>query len=257
MTDLIVSSAASPAADGTVISITPESAGWRYVGLEVLHLAAGVQAQRDTADREVCIVVLSGTVHISSAHGDWPDVGGRRSPFDGLPEGAYLPPQTTFSVLSAGAGASGVAEVALCFAPARTGAAAGARRLPGSAIVPQTRGSGPSERVVHPILMTAGTEEAESLLVTEVLTPAGNWSSYPPHKHDRDALPAESYLEETYYHRIDPSQGFVVQRIYTDDRGLDETLAITDGQVVLVPRGYHPVGAPAGYRSYYLNGLSI
>jgi 5-deoxy-glucuronate isomerase len=128
--------------------------------------------------------------------------------------------------------------------------------LPGSAIVPETRGSGASERVVHPILMTAGTEEAQSLLVTEVLTPAGNWSSYPPHKHDRDALPDESYLEETYYHRVDPPQGFVVQRVYTDDRSLDQTLAVGDGEVVLVPRGYHPVGAPAGYRSYYLNVMA-
>ena len=142
----------------------------------------------------------------------------------------------------------------MCFAPAATGA--DPRRLRGASIEPELRGSGPSERVVHPILMGKAENEAESLLVTEVLTPAGNWSSYPPHKHDRDALPDESYLEETYYHRIDPPQGFVVQRVYTDDRSLDQTLAVSDGQVVLVPRGYHPVGAPAGYRSYYLNVMA-
>jgi 5-deoxy-glucuronate isomerase len=72
----------------------------------------------------------------------------------------------------------------------------------------------------------------------------GHWSSYPPHKHDRDALPSESLLEETYYHRLNPPQGFALQRVYTDDRSLDETLAPSDGDVVLVPRGYHPVGAP-------------
>jgi 5-deoxy-glucuronate isomerase len=169
-----------------------------------------------------------------------------------MPEAAYLPPRTSFT-LTAATGGRG-AEVALCFAPARTGATA--RLLPGSAITPETRGSGACERVVHPILMGAAENEAESLLVTEVLTPAGNWSSYPPHKHDRDALPEESYLEETYYHRIDPPQGFVVQRVYSDDRSLDETLAVRDGEVVLVPRGYHPVGAPAGYRSYYLNVMA-
>ena len=178
-------------------------------------------------------------------------MGSRPDPFSGLPEAAYLPPGTEFSVSGASEDA---AEVALCFAPARSGATA--RLLPGSAIEPETRGSGPSERVVHPILMGTADDEAESLLVTEVLTPAGNWSSYPPHKHDRDALPEESYLEETYYHRIDPPQGFVVQRVYTDDRSLDETLAVSDGEVVLVPRGYHPVGAPAGYRSYYLNVMA-
>ncbi len=251
---LIVTPATEPAADGTVIAITPDSAGWSYVGLEVLRLADGVRAERQTEQREVCVVVVSGTVDIGSEHGEWRGVGARRSPFDGLPEAAYLPPHTSFSLT--GAGADGPAEVALCFAPATTGAGAGARLLPGSAIAPETRGSGASERVVHPILMTAGTDEAESLLVTEVLTPAGNWSSYPPHKHDQDALPDESYLEETYYHRIDPPQGFVLQRVYTDDRSLDETLAVSDGQVVLVPRGYHPVGAPAGYRSYYLNVMA-
>ena len=251
MTDLIVTPSATPAADGSLLTVTPESAGWSYVGLEVLRLASGVSARRSTGDREVCIVVLGGTVDIGSAHGDWAGVGGRSDPFSGLPEAAYLGPGTDFSVSGA---SDDPAEVALCFAPARTGAAA--RLLPGSEIEPETRGSGASERVVHPILMGTAENEAESLLVTEVLTPAGNWSSYPPHKHDRDALPDESYLEETYYHRIDPPQGFVVQRVYTDDRSLDETLAVSDGQVVLVPRGYHPVGAPAGYRSYYLNVMA-
>jgi 5-deoxy-glucuronate isomerase len=75
-------------------------------------------------------------------------------------------------------------------------------------------------------------------------------------KHDRDALPDESYLEETYYHRLKPAQGFAFQRIYTDDRSLDETLTVGDGDVVLVPRGYHPVGAPHGYDLYYLNVMA-
>ena len=85
------------------------------------------------------------------------------------------------------------------------------------------------------------------LLVVEVVTPGGNWSSYPPHKHDRDALPEESFLEETYYHRLNPPQGFAFQRVYTDDRSIDETMAVEDGDCVMVPRGYHPVGAPHGY----------
>lgn len=251
MTSLLVSPSAEPGADGSLLTVTPESAGWSYVGLEVLRLWPGVSAQRATGAREVCIVVLGGTVDVRSAHGDWPGVGGRPDPFRGMPEAAYLPPGTDFSVSGS---EDDPAELALCFAPATTGAAA--RLLPGSAIEPETRGSGACERVVHPILMGKAEGEAESLLVTEVLTPAGHWSSYPPHKHDRDALPHESYLEETYYHRIEPPQGFVVQRVYTDDRSLDETLAVGDGQVVLVPRGYHPVGAPAGYRSYYLNVMA-
>jgi 5-deoxy-glucuronate isomerase len=101
-----------------------------------------------------------------------------------------------------------------------------------------------------------GDREAESLLVCEVLTPAGHWSSYPPHKHDRDALPEESFLEETYYHRIAPAQGFGLQRVYSDDRTLDETLRFGDRDLVLVPRGYHTVSAPPGYTVYYLNVMA-
>ena len=131
----------------------------------------------------MCIVVLGGTVDISSAHGEWLSVGSRPDPFSGLPEAAYLPPGTEFSVSGASEDA---AEVALCFAPARSGATA--RLLPGSAIEPETRGSGPSERVVHPILMGRPTRGRVAARL-EVLTPAGHWSSYPPHKHDRDDAP--------------------------------------------------------------------
>ena len=99
-------------------------------------------------------------------------------------------------------------------------------------------------------------EPAESLLVTEVVTPAGHWSSYPPHKHDVDDPPRETYLEETYYHRVRGAGGFGFQRVYTDDRSLDEALAVGDGDVVLVPRGYHPVAAGARHDLYYLNVMA-
>ena len=99
-------------------------------------------------------------------------------------------------------------------------------------------------------------QPAESLLVTEVLTPGGNWSSYPPHKHDTDDLPRESYLEETYYHRTARREGFALQMVYTDDRSLNEALQVRDGDVVLVPRGYHPVAAGPGYDLYYLNVMA-
>jgi 5-deoxy-glucuronate isomerase len=100
------------------------------------------------------------------------------------------------------------------------------------------------------------TEPAASLLVVEVRTPPGHSSSYPPHKHDQDNLPHESSLEETYYHRLDPPQGFAFQRVYTDDRSIDEALAVEDHDVVMVPRGYHPVIVPHGYESYYLNVMA-
>ena len=118
----------------------------------------------------------------------------------------------------------------------------------------EERGEGSNTRSICNILPEQ--DEADSLLVVEVKTPAGNWSSYPPHKHDSDNIPVETYLEETYYHRINPSQGFVFQRVYTDDLSIDETMAVEDKCVVLVPSGYHPVGVPYGYDSYYLNVMA-
>jgi 5-deoxy-glucuronate isomerase len=233
-----------PNPDGGVL-VTPDSAGWGYVGFEVVRLD-GSSVERETGERECCVVVVSGSCAIDSQYGTWDNLGGREDPWSGLPDAAYLPPDTRFSV-------TGDAEIGLCFAPAPSGGAA-ARVLPGDELEPELRGYGSHERTVHPILM--GDREADSLLVCEVLTPAGHWSSYPPHKHDRDALPEESFLEETYYHRLNPSRGFALQRVYTDERDLDETVAVGDGDTVLVPRGYHTVSAPPGYELYYLNVMA-
>jgi 5-deoxy-glucuronate isomerase len=233
-----------PDDDGNVL-VTPESAGWQHVGFELVH-PGDEGVERDTGDRECCIVVVAGTCTVESRHGLWPGLGGRGEPWAGPPDAAYLPPGTEFTVV-------GDAEVGLCFAPAPAGGAA-ARMLPGDEIEPELRGHGNQERTVYPILMA--DRDAESLLVCEVLTPGGHWSSYPPHKHDRDALPEESFLEETYYHRLKPERGFALQRVYTDDRDLDETVAVADRDTVLVPRGYHTVSAPPGYELYYLNVMA-
>jgi 5-deoxy-glucuronate isomerase len=224
--------------------VTPESAGWSYVGFEVMRLA-GLPESRRTGEREVCLVVVEGTCDVRSAHGDWTGLGGRTTPFVGRPDAAYLPPGTEFEVTGSG-------EVALCTAPAGDGAEP--RVLPGEGVEVEVRGHGAQERTVTPILM--GDEAADSLLVCEVVTPPGHWSSYPPHKHDRDAMPDESFLEEIYYHRISPAQGFALQRVYTRDGDLDETVVVRDRDVVLVPRGYHTVSAPPGYAVYYLNVMA-
>jgi 5-deoxy-glucuronate isomerase len=242
MTDLLVHPAELPAADGTLVSVTPESAGWGHVGFEVLELDNGVIARRSALGRELCVVVVAGRCRVSSEHGDW-DIGGRPDPFSGPPAAAYLPPGHSVEITGAG-------EVALCWAPAYGGARA--RVLEPGPV--EVRGEGSFERHIHPILMAG--EEADALLVCEVLTPAGHWSSYPPHKHDRDAMPEESFLEETYYHRVAPAHGFGLQRVYTADRSLDESVAVGDRDTVLVPRGYHTVSAPPGYDLYYLNVMA-
>ena len=224
--------------------VTPESAGWKYVGFEVCSLSRGETVERPMRGRELCAVVLSGTADIA----EWRDVGSRASVFDGTPDAAYLPPAERVVIR----GKSERCEVALCWAPAATGAEPALIRA--SDIKPFQRGSGRTARTIHNILME--DRAAESLLVTEVLTPAGNWSSFPPHKHDTDDPPRETYLEETYYHRLAKPGGFGVQLVYTDDRSLDEAIQVRDGDVVLVPRGYHPVSAGPGYDLYYLNVMA-
>jgi 5-deoxy-glucuronate isomerase len=244
--DLIVKSENEPDADGSVVKVTPDSAGWSYVGFEVLRLAAAQSVERRTGGEEVCLVPISGVCSIATQSEQW-WIGGRNGPFDGPPHALYLPPGTDYRLEVAGE-----LELAVCSAPAERGVEPFEVRP--EKIEVETRGSGNMEREVRPILMAE--RPAERLLVVEVLTPNGHWSSYPPHKHDRDAPPEETYLEETYYHRVRPEKGFAVQRVYTDDRSLDETLCVGDGDVVLVPKGYHPVSAPPGYDLYYLNVMA-
>ena len=143
--------------------------------------------------------------------------------------------------------------IAVCSAPGKGGHEA--RRIGPDGITLTERGKGANTRYINNIAMEK-EDYCDSLLVTEVFTPAGHWSSYPSHRHDEDDFPRITYLEETYYHRLNPADGFGVQRVYCDDGTLDETMAVRDGDVVLVPRGHHPCGAPYGFEMYYLNVMA-
>ncbi len=247
MGELRVPSNREPDADGSLVNVTPQSAGWEYVGFEVLKLRAGRIVERRAEGKEVCLVILSGRCSITTERAEWRDIGERETVFDGGPYAVYLPPGTRYRVE-----ARTDLEMAICSAPAERGTEPLLVRP--EEIEEEMRGYGNLERYIRPILME--DRPAERLLVVEVLTPSGHWSSYPPHKHDQEDPPRERYLEETYYHRIRPRQGFAFQRVYTEDRLLDETLAFGDGDVVLVPKGYHVVSAPPGYDLYYLNVMA-
>ncbi len=236
------------AASNPIQQVTPQNAGWTYVGFEVRDLAAGESFAARTEDRETCLVLVSGKARIEAGGRDLGEIGERASPFEGAPWSAYIPAHSNLRVV-----ATTPVELSICTAPAKGG-------KPAKIIAPEhvgleTRGKGTNVRHVRNILPDS-SPDAESLLVVEVITPPGHWSSYPPHKHDCDALPDESQLEETYYHRLDPPQGFGFQRIYTDDRALDEAICFENRDVVLAPSGYHPVGAPHGYTLYYLNVMA-
>jgi len=253
MTSLL-SRAQPPNSEGRIQNITPESADWKYVGFDFFKLKAGQTLKKETGGREVCLVLVTGKASVKTLHESWDNLGERMSIFsensgtDGKPPYAvYVPNDDQFFVA-----AETDLELALCSAPGK--GSFPARLIKPEHMTYETRGQGTNTRHICNILPE--TSEADSLLVVEVITPNGNWSSYPPHKHDSDNIPEESYLEETYYHRINPPQGFAFQRVYTDDGSLDETMAVQNHDVVMVPRGYHPVGAPHGYDLYYLNVMA-
>jgi len=237
-----------PDRDGKILSVTPESAGWKYVGFDVYELKKGDTLQRQTEDNEVCLVLLTGKADIKTSHESFRDIGERMRVFEKIPPySVYVPNNDVYHIE-----ALTDLKIALCSAPGRGNHRA--RLIAPKDVGQEDRGSGKMSRKVHNILPEQ--KEADSLLVVEVFTPDGNTSSYPPHKHDRDNLPEESYLEETYYHEVNPKQGFVFQRVYNDDRSLDETMSVEDKNVVLVPEGYHPVSSIPGYESYYLNVMA-
>lgn len=234
---------------GLVHAITPASAGWTYVGFELHRLMPGETAAGHVGSDEAILVLVEGKARIEAAGQDWGEMGGRLDVFERTPPHAlYIPNGSDWR-----ATATTPLTLAVCRAPGKGNHPA--RVLGPDGIALTERGRGSNTRYIHNIAME-DREVADSLLVTEVFTPAGHWSSYPSHRHDEDRFPEMTYLEETYYHRLNPPQGFGVQRVYTEDGSLDETMSVKNHDVVLVPRGHHPVGAPHGYEMYYLNVMA-
>ncbi len=234
---------------GNIVNVTPESAGWRYIGFSVNRLTSEqvFEAHFDQS-RETCIVILSGRLDAVVNGEKFTNIGERMNVFERTPPYCIFAPAGANVELKANT----EVEFAICDAPASTNREP--RVIKPDEIQCEERGSGTNTRFVNALL--AGEGDADSLILFEVYTPSGHWSSYPPHKHDEDNLPNESALEEIYYHKISPPQGFAFQRVYTDDRDIDETMSVEDSDTVLVPRGYHPVGAPHGYDLYYLNVMA-
>lgn len=224
-----------------------ENFGYDYLSFATRKLEAGQTYSGETGATELAIVVLGGVCSVESTHGAWRSFGGRATVFDGLPFTLYLPIHTRFTVT-----ADSACDLAFCYCKAE-------EQHPARLVTPdevsiEIRGGGNATRQIHDMIPPAFP--AHRLIVVEVFTPAGNWSSYPPHKHDVHNPPGEVDLEEIYYYRIQRPEGFAVQKLYTPDRRIDETLTVRDGELVLVPEGYHPVVAAHGYNVYYLNALA-
>jgi 5-deoxy-glucuronate isomerase len=211
-------------------------------------LRDGESVSRNTGGEEIALVPLGGRCAVDTG-GERFELGERASVFEGMPWALYLPRDTEYTVT-----ALGDVEVAV------SGALADERLEP-RLVTPkdveiEVRGSGNATRQINHILKPEFP--AQRLLVVEVFTPAGNWSSYPPHKHDVDDPPGEVVLEEVYYYRTqsEPPGAFAVQRLYSPQYGTDVTETVRDGDIMLVPHGYHTTAAAHGYDLYYLNGLA-
>ena len=223
-------------------------AGWHWISFSAHTLEAGASIARPADDREVAVIVLEGVVRIEAAGRSYGEVGSRASVFDPVPAPVLLvEPGQGIEIT-----ARGRATVAIAAAPG--GDTHVTRLIESASIRVEARGAGQTARTVHHLLPPEAA--AGRLIVVEVRTPGGNWSSYPPHKHDTNDPPRECLLEELYYYRFRRPQGFAFQRVYSADRSLDEALMPMHGDAVLVPRGYHPVGVPAGYDCYYLNVMA-
>ena len=251
----------NPQADADlIVEVLPEQAGWDTISFQARRLLSGCSWSGETLADEVAIVILSGKVDIESSDGSWKGVGGRDSVFSGLPTALYLSKDVRFTIK---------ADTACEFAIARTPAIKKnpARLISPNEINTEIRGGDHATRQINQIIPPGFP--CDRLVVVEVLTPGGNWSSYPPHKHDVRKVDSngkvlEADLDEVYYYKIDRVEGYAIQYLYTDPdsplqqagMGFNLPVLLHNNDVALVPEGYHPVSSPPGYTTYYLNILA-
>jgi 5-deoxy-glucuronate isomerase len=231
---------------GVLVSVTRAQAHWDTINFSVRRLIAGQYWQSDTRNEEAALVILGGRATVNWGQG-YREIGGRKDIFSGYPYAVYLPSHTPFEI-----SALTTCEFADCRVPSSV-------RLAPRVITPadcreEIRGGGNCTRQIVDVIRPEFP--AEKLLICEVYTPSGNWSSYPPHKHDVHNPPKEVDLDEIYYYRVSAPEGYAFQRLYDHAGTRDDTLTLVDGDVVLIKDGYHPVVAAHGYDIYYLNVLA-
>jgi 5-deoxy-glucuronate isomerase len=238
-------------------SVNSSEAGWTYLNFMARTLKTGQKWTGNTGINEYLFVLLGGNFSAVTSAGKWKSTNGRKDVFGGLPHALYLPQHTEFEISPSGD-----------FLDMACGWCSAEKLFPAQFITPddvadmgiEYRGGDNASRQINRILPPGSA--CNNLVCVEVYTPSGNWSSFPAHKHDsRKTDPVtgavtEACLEEIYFYKIDKPQGFAIQKVYNDDRSLDEIAEPHNDDVVLVPEGYHPVVAGHGYNVYYLNFLA-
>ncbi|MCF8413095.1 MAG: 5-deoxy-glucuronate isomerase [Melioribacteraceae bacterium] len=233
--------------------ITPEDAGWKDLNFAARKLRRGETWNSNTQGNETAIIILGGIASIISSNGTWEKIGRRKDVFSGMPFAVYLSINTEFSVTAESD------ELDIAYGWCSSQNEYPARLITPEKVSIEIRGGGNATRQINNIIPPGF--ECDRIVAVEVFTPSGNWSSYPPHKHDEHREDEhgnilEACLEETYFYKVDRKEGFGIQRIYTSDKEIDEIAVAKNNDVVLVPKGYHPVSAAHGYNIYYLNFLA-
>jgi 5-deoxy-glucuronate isomerase len=233
--------------------VTPQSAGWEQLHFAARRMSRGETFAGRTGECEYGFVVLGGVCDVQSSRGSWRQIGRRQDVFHGMPYALYLPRETDFSVAALSA------DLDLAYGWCRAEGIHPPRLITPEQVTVEIRGGGNATRQINRLIPPGF--DCHRLVAVEVYTPSGNWSSYPPHKHDVHRVDAagkvvEADQEETYFYKIDRPEGYAIQRVYTADERLDEVIVARNNDVVLVPEGYHPVASAHGYTTYYLNFLA-
>ena len=238
---------------GVFARVRAEDVGWQYLNMAALRLNKGERYSGSVGQHEHVSVVLGGRCTIRTSAGDFPNLGRRPNVFSGMPWALYLPRHTQFEIEAL----TDALEIASCWVPTDQDHPARLITPADSAI--EIRGGGNATRQINSIIPPGF--DCHRLVCVEVYTPSGNWSSYPPHKHDVHQEDAsgnvlEADLEEIYFYEIDHPDGYAYQRVYNGDRSIDSLMVAKNHDVVLIPEGYHPVVSAHGYVTYYLNFLA-
>lgn len=235
------------------VRVTPENAGWKLLHFAARRMSGGNLWDHETGENELALVVLGGTCAVRSSRGEWEHIGRRPDVFSGMPYCLYLPRRTAFTVEAASE------QLDIAYGWCGTDQDHAPQLVTPAQVGVEIRGGGNATRQINAMIPPGF--DCHRLVVVEVYTPSGNWSSYPPHKHDRHREDergnlVEADLEEVYFYKMDKPEGYAYQRVYTPDGHLDELVMAGEDHVVLVPEGYHPVVSAHGYTSYYLNFLA-
>jgi 5-deoxy-glucuronate isomerase len=220
--------------------------GLKDISFGILKLSYDGRYHNLHHNEECCIVLLNGTCDIKVNHSLFKSVGPRKNVFDQKAYAVYIPPSHKYEICAK----SRELEVAVCRAYTTKKTESRAQLVTPDMVKERVVGKDNWERKVYDIIDK--DVPAEKLLIGETINPPGNWSSFPPHKHDYDNIPVESENEEIYFFRVCPSNGFGIQRVYTGDRSIEQSWVVENNDLVVITKGYHPVVAASGHKLYYL-----